>query len=100
MTSAENRTNNEAAIRELIDRFAKAFRAKDVDGVMAPFAREIVSFDILPPLQAVGAETFVNHWREFFYSYQGPLHVEFPDVRVAAGDADLKSGRAIMDLQP
>jgi uncharacterized protein (TIGR02246 family) len=148
MTTAENRTNNEAAIRELIDRFAKAFRAKDVDGVMAPFAPEIVSFDILPPLQAVGAETFVNHWREFFDSYQGPLHVEFPDVCVAAGEdvafshclhrvkgtlksgrqtdwwlrwtacyrktsgkwqivhehvsvpVDLKSGRAIMDLQP
>jgi ketosteroid isomerase-like protein len=32
----------------LIDRFAEAFRAKDVAGVMSVFAAEIVSFDILP----------------------------------------------------
>ena len=86
MTVEENKTNNEAAIRELIARFAEAFRAKDVNGVMSFFAPEIVSFDILPPLQAVGAETFVKHWQEFFESYQGPIHVEFPDVSITAGD--------------
>ena len=86
MTSKENKAKNEAAIRELIERFARAFRVKDVDGCMSVFAREIVSYDILPPLQAVGAETFVTHWQEFFESYQGPIHVEFPDVNVAAGD--------------
>jgi len=77
---------NQAAIRNLIDGFAKALVAKDVDGCMAVFAPEIVSFDILPPLQAVGADAFVKHWHEFFESYQGPLHVEFPDVRVVADD--------------
>ena len=86
MTSKEDKTNSEAAIRESIDRFAQAFRAKDVDGCMSIFASEIVSFDILPPLQVVGAETFVTHWQEFFGSYQGPIHVEFPDVRVCAAD--------------
>ena len=86
MTSKENKAKNEAAIRELIERFARAFRVKDVDGCMSVFAREIVSYDILPPLQAVGAETFVTHWQEFFESYQGPIHVEFPDVSIAAGD--------------
>jgi ketosteroid isomerase-like protein len=82
----ENKTNHEVAIRELIDRFAKAFRAKDINGVMSVFAPEIISFDILPPLQAVGAETFVKHWREFFESFQGAIQVEFPDVCITAGD--------------
>jgi ketosteroid isomerase-like protein len=62
----ESKTNNEAPIRERIDRFAKAFRAKNVNGIMSVFAPEIVSFDILPPLQAVGAETLVKYWQEFF----------------------------------
>src|SRR5215207_650558 len=78
--------HNEVAIRELVDRFAEAFRARDVRGVMSVFAPEIVSFDIVPPLQTVGAETFVKHWQEFFDSYQNPIHVEFPDVSVTAGD--------------
>jgi uncharacterized protein (TIGR02246 family) len=82
----QHQMNGEAAIRESIERFAKAFRAKDADGCMAVFAPDIVSFDILPPLQAVGADVFVKHWHEFFESYQGPIHVEFPDVKVAAGE--------------
>jgi uncharacterized protein (TIGR02246 family) len=81
----ERPTNDEAAIRDSIDRFANAFRAKDADGCMSVFAPEIVSFDILPPLQAVGADAFVKHWHEFFESYQGPIHAEFPDISVAAG---------------
>jgi uncharacterized protein (TIGR02246 family) len=84
--SEESKTNNEAAIRELIDGFAKAFRAKDVEGVMSIFSPEIVSYDILPPLQAVGAEAFVKHWQEFFGSYQDLLHVEFPNISITAGD--------------
>lgn len=86
MTIKEIKTNNEAAIRELIGRFAKAFRAKDIHGCMSVFAPEIVSYDILPPLQAVGAEMFVKHWQEFFESYQGPIQAEFPDISIAAGE--------------
>src|SRR5215472_1945420 len=86
MTIKENKTNNEAAIREVIDSFADAFRARDVNGVMSVFAPEIVSFDIVPPLEAVGAETFVKHWQEFFEAYQGTLHVEFPDISITVGD--------------
>jgi len=52
---------------------------------MSFFAPEIVSFDILPPLEAVGARTFVTHWQEFFGAYQS-LDVEFPDVRITAAD--------------
>jgi uncharacterized protein (TIGR02246 family) len=86
MSDEQVNGNAEAAIRELLDRFARAFREKDVNGVMSAFAKDIVSFDILPPLQTVGAETFVTHWQEFFDSHQGPIHAEFPDVRIAAAD--------------
>lgn len=48
MTIEENRTKNEAAIRELIDGFVKAIRAKDMNGVMSVFAPEVISFDVGP----------------------------------------------------
>lgn len=80
-----NRTSDEAAIREAIDRFANSFRAKDVDGCMAIFAPDIVSFDILPRCRP-SVPKRSKHWHEFFESYQGPLQAEFPDVIVAAGD--------------
>lgn len=86
MTIKGSRSNDEAAIRESIERFAKSFRAKDADGCMAIFSPNIVSFDIIPPLQTVGADAFVTHWHEFFASYEGALDVEFPDVSVVTGD--------------
>jgi ketosteroid isomerase-like protein len=85
-TTEETRAKNEAAIRELIDRFAHAFRAKDIAGCMSVFSPEIISFDIVPPLQTVGAARFVKHWKEFFGSYAGPLAAEFPDIKIIAGD--------------
>jgi hypothetical protein len=54
MTIETNRTKDEAAIRELIDGFVKAIRAKDINGVMSVFAPEVVSFDLGPPLQHGG----------------------------------------------
>jgi len=56
-TVKENRAKNDPAIRELIDGFVKAIRAKDINGVMSVFAPEVVSFDLGPPLQHGGGET-------------------------------------------
>ena len=85
MTVEENRTKEEAAIRELIDGFAKAIRAKDTTGVMSVFAPEVVSFDVGPPLQHGGGEVFMKRWQDLFESYQNPIHYEVRDLRVNAG---------------
>jgi ketosteroid isomerase-like protein len=85
MTIEENKTNNEAAIRELIDGFVKAIRAKDINGVMSFFASEVVSFDLGPPLQHGGGETFVKCWQELFESYQNPIDYEVRDLNITAG---------------
>lgn len=86
MASEEDKTKNEAAIRELIDGFVKAIRTKDINGVMSVFAPEIVSFDLGPPLQHGGGETFVKRWQELFESYQGPIGYEVRDLSITAGD--------------
>lgn len=85
MTSEENTTKNEAAIRELIDGFVKAIRAKDMNGVMSVFAPEVVSFDLGPPLQHGGGEAFMKRWQELFGSYQSPIDYEVRDLRITAG---------------
>jgi hypothetical protein len=51
MTIEEDKTKNQAAIRELINGFTKAIRAKDINGVMSVFDPDVVSFDLGPPLQ-------------------------------------------------
>ena len=86
VTIEEKRTKNEAAIRELIDGFVKAIRAKDIDGVMSVFAPDVVSFDLSPPLQHGGGDTFTKRWQELFESYQDPISYEVRDLSISAGD--------------
>jgi uncharacterized protein (TIGR02246 family) len=86
MAIEETRTKSEAAIRELINGFVKAIRAKDIDGVMSTFAPEVISFDLGPPLQHGGGETFKKRWQELFESFQGPIGYEVRDLSITAGD--------------
>jgi uncharacterized protein (TIGR02246 family) len=94
MTIEGNKTKNEAAIRELIDVFVKAIRAKDINGVMSVFAPEVVSFDLGPPLQHGGGETFVKRWQELFESYQNPLDYEVRHLSITADD-DVASSHSL-----
>ncbi len=82
----EDKTKNEAAIRELIDGFVKAIRAQDINGVMSVFSPEVVSFDLGPPLQHGGGETFRRRWHELFESFQNRIDYEVRDLSVTAGD--------------
>jgi uncharacterized protein (TIGR02246 family) len=94
MTVKENKTKNEAEIRELIDDFAKAIRAKDIDGVMSVFAPEVVSFDLGPPLQHGSGETFMKRWQELFNLFQGPIDCEVRDLSIIAGE-DVASSHSL-----
>jgi uncharacterized protein (TIGR02246 family) len=86
MTVEEDKTKNEAAVRELIDDFVKAIRAKDIDRVMSVFAPEVVSFDLGPPLQHGGGDTFLKRWQDLFESYQNPIDYEVRNLSITAGD--------------
>jgi len=80
------RAIDEADIRRRIDNCAKALHAMDLEGVMAMYAPDIVSFDIVPPLQHVGAEAKRQQWVDAFATYQPPLGYEFRDVTITVGD--------------
>ena len=81
-------TNNEAEIRQLLDRWGKAFRAKDINAIMALYVsgNAVVAYDIVPPLQRVGRDAYRKNYEEFFAQYEGPLDYEFRDLKIVAGD--------------
>jgi ketosteroid isomerase-like protein len=45
-----------------------------------------VSFDIVPPLQYVGADAYRKHWEEAFASFPGPIDYEIADLSITLGD--------------
>jgi uncharacterized protein (TIGR02246 family) len=79
---------NEAQIRDLYERWAKSFRAKDLPGIMAVYAPgdEVVAYDIVPPLQYKGKSAYEKDYSEFMAMYDGPIGFEFGELRVVAGD--------------
>ena len=73
---------DEADIRQRIDKVIEAIRSMDLEGVKPIYAPDIVSFDIVPPLQHVGAEAKWKNWVDVFTVYQRPLGYEIRDLTV------------------
>ena len=80
MTAEDDKT----AIRALIDDFAKAVRAGDIDAIMSIFAPEVVSFDLTPPLHH-GSGDFRRRWQALFDAWQGPVVYEIHQIDIAVG---------------
>jgi ketosteroid isomerase-like protein len=76
----------EAEIRQRIDTLVEAIGAMDLDTVMSMYAPDVVSFDIEPPLQHVGAAAKRNNWWNVFSIYQRPLSYEIRDLTLTVGD--------------
>jgi uncharacterized protein (TIGR02246 family) len=80
-------SDSKAQIMALYERWAKAFEAGDVEGIMACYAPgdEIVAYDLVPPLQYKGRDAYRKDYVAFLAQYQGPVHVEYRDMRILTG---------------
>jgi ketosteroid isomerase-like protein len=58
-------SSNERQIRTLIEKWASAVRARDIDGALAHHTKDMVMFDVPFPLQSKGIEAYKKTW-EFF----------------------------------
>ena len=75
MTLQDPKTE-EAAIRGLLDEFARALRAGDVDAMLSHCAPDVVAFDMLEPLQHEGAAALRAVWEETLAPFAPPLEHE------------------------
>lgn len=76
---------DEAAIRQQLDTLAQAIRAGDLEGVKPQYAPDVVSFDVGPRLQDVGAQAKWNNWIAAFALFQRPLGFEVRDLTITVG---------------
>ena len=79
-------SDDEVNIRRLIERWAAAVHAGDLDTVLADHAADIVMFDVPPPHDGVrGIEAYRVTWPPFFeWQGQGALF-EIVELDVTAG---------------
>jgi uncharacterized protein (TIGR02246 family) len=74
-------------IRELIERWAAAVHAGDMDGVLADHAGDIVMFDVPPPHDGVrGIGAYRETWPPFFEWQAQGASFEIVELDVTAGE--------------
>jgi uncharacterized protein (TIGR02246 family) len=83
--TTENR-RSEAAIRALIEGWAAAVRAGDLDGVLADHADDIVMFDVPPPNEVRGTDAYRETWPPFFEWLRRGASFELVSLDVTAGE--------------
>jgi uncharacterized protein (TIGR02246 family) len=86
MTPAQAKANSQAQIRALVEGWAGAVRAKDVDRILTHYAEDVVSFDLGPPLQFAGTDAIRRSLQAWFPTFVGPVGYEVHDLQVTAGD--------------
>ena len=89
-------TENEAQIRALIERWAAAVHAGDLDAVLADHADDIVMFDVPPPHDGVrGIDAYRETWPSFFeWQRQGAVFA-ITELAVTAG-SDVAFAHALL----
>ena len=76
-----------AQVRTLIERWATAVHAGDLDAVLADHAADIVMFDVPPPEDGVrGIEAYRETWPPFFQWQRQGASFEIVSLDVTAGD--------------
>jgi len=82
-TSAQDQTD----IKALEDGFTAAFKAKDVNALMAYYVPDqtMIAFDMITPLQYTGADAYRKDWQDFFAMYPGPSDFTVTDLDITTG---------------
>lgn len=84
LATEKSQATDEARIRQVIDDWAKALRAKDAEGVVFHRAAGFVHFSLAPPL--IYTATDANGLRAWFSTWQGPIGYEIRDLTVVVGE--------------
>jgi uncharacterized protein (TIGR02246 family) len=86
--TANNPAIDQAQITKLMESWANAIRAKDVESRMSNYAPNVHLFDVVEPLQFLGSDAVKKRAGEWFSAFDGPLGFEMHDLRIAA-DGDV-----------
>jgi PhnB protein len=95
MNVQDSKTSDEAKIRNLIDRRAKALYAKDAEALLSYLARDFVAFSLAPPL--VSTMTDAKAYEAWFATWQGSIDTEIRDLTIAvSGDLGVSHSLSLM----
>jgi ketosteroid isomerase-like protein len=80
MKTEKTKVTGEAEIRAAINGWAKALRTKDINALMTNYAPDVLSFDVVNPLQRQGRDEAKKRAEEWISSWQGPIECEISNL--------------------
>jgi uncharacterized protein (TIGR02246 family) len=75
-------------LQDLVAERVRAVRDRDAETLATRPADDVITFDVLPPLNARGSQATLTHLRAWFDGYDGPIDYSVRDVHVDA-DGDV-----------
>jgi uncharacterized protein (TIGR02246 family) len=80
-------TEDKRQIRSLIERWAQAVHAGDLDAVLADHSTDIVMFDVPPPKEGVrGIDAYRETWPPFFEWQRRGAVFDIVELGITAGE--------------
>jgi len=84
---AVSMNSEETAIRQLMEAWASAVRARDIDGVLAHHTDDVLMFDVPPPVAVRGIAAYRETWPAFFRALtDGRAAFDITELLVTAAD--------------
>jgi uncharacterized protein (TIGR02246 family) len=84
--ATEKKALDDVQIRGLIDDKSNAVRNKDIDGAMSNYAPDVLSFDVVDPLQYAGSQAIRKRLEEWFSSFEGSIGLEIRDLNITMSE--------------
>ncbi|MDZ8136127.1 MAG: nuclear transport factor 2 family protein [Nostoc sp. DedQUE04] len=86
MKTENSKLNDEAQIRTIIEERVKALPNKDINALLSNHAPDILSFDVINPLQYIGVDTVRERVHKWVSSFQGSIGYEILDLSITTGE--------------
>jgi uncharacterized protein (TIGR02246 family) len=82
----QTKTTDEAQIRSVIERWAKAVQHQDMETIVAHHAPNLLMFDVPPPNELRGIDAYRDSWAPFFKHFKNGGVFALERLDVTAGD--------------
>jgi uncharacterized protein (TIGR02246 family) len=95
MVEKQTESENESAVRNVIESWMAAVRRRDYEGILQNHSSDIVMFDVPLPFQIKGIEAYKKSWDLFFSWSRELIPFDVIEMNITAG-ADVAFAVATM----
>jgi uncharacterized protein (TIGR02246 family) len=84
-------------VRNVVEEWARAVRARDIDAVLKHHAPDLLMFDVVGPVRLQGIDAYRRTWVEQFFPWHGGTgRFDLVDLKVSAG-TDVAFATALLE---